>query len=144
MRILDSIKTLLTSKSSVQMVADDPHMASEIMLLVRMMFIDGELNGPELDLFKQYCKTVFEIPEEDVPEVIKFLREYGYETSGEQAAAIFADMPGERRAKVLGNLITMARADSVLHEQEVDLITRVSRVLGYSPKQVQQIVEGLK
>ena len=67
MRILDSIRTMLTNKSSVQMVADDPHLASEIMLLVRMMFIDGELNGPELDLFKQYCHSVFDIPEEDVP-----------------------------------------------------------------------------
>ena len=143
MRILDSIKTLLTNKSSVQVVADDPHMASEIMLLVRMMFIDGDLNGPELELFKHYCRTVFGIPEEDVPEVIKFLSDYGYETSGEQAAAVFAEMPGERKAQILGNLITMARADNVLHENEVDLITRVSRVLGYSPEQINQIVARL-
>lgn len=143
MRILDSIRTMLTNKSSVQMVADDPHLASEIMLLVRMMFIDGELNGPELELFQQYCHSVFDIPEQDVPEVIKFLREYGYETSGEQAAAIFSEMPGERKAELLGKLITMARADNVLHEKEVDLIARVSRVLGYTPEQVNQIVAGL-
>ena len=143
MRILDSIRTMLTNKSSVQMVADDPHLASEIMLLVRMMFIDGELNGPELDLFKQYCHSVFDIPEEDVPDVVKFLREYGYETSGEQAAAVFSEMPGERKAQLLGKLITMARADNVLHEKEVDLIARVSRVLGYTPEQVNQIVAGL-
>ncbi|MCJ8311036.1 MAG: TerB family tellurite resistance protein [Hyphomicrobiales bacterium] len=134
---------MLTNKSSVQMVADDPHLASEIMLLVRMMFIDGELNGPELELFKQYCHSVFDIPEEDVPEVVKFLREYGYETSGEQAAAVFSEMPGERKAQLLGKLITMARADNVLHEKEVDLIARVSRVLGYTPEQVNQIVAGL-
>ena len=143
MRILDSIRTMLTNKSSVQIVADDPHLASEIMLLVRMMFIDGELNGPELELFKQYCHSVFDIPEEDVPEVVKFLREYGYETSGEQAAAVFSEMPGERKAQLLGKLITMARADNVLHEKEVDLIARVSRVLGYTPEQVNQIVAGL-
>lgn len=143
MRILDSIKTLLSNRSSVQIVADDPHLASEIMLLVRMMFIDGDLTGPELDLFKQYCHSVFGIPEEDVPDVIKFLSEYGYETSGEQAAAVFAEMPGERKAQILGNLITMARADNVLHEKEVDLIARVSRVLGYTPDQVNQIVARL-
>ena len=79
MRILDSIRTLVTNKSSVQMVADDPHLASEIMLLVRMMFIDGELDGPELDLFKQYCGSMFGIPEEEVPQVIKFLSDYGYQ-----------------------------------------------------------------
>ena len=143
MRILDSIRTMLTNKSSVQMVADDPHLASEIMLLVRMMFIDGELNGPELELFQQYCSTVFDIPAEDVPEVVKFLREYGYETSGEQAASVFSEMPGERKAELLGKLITMARADNVLHEKEVDLIARVSRVLGYTPEQVNQIVASL-
>ena len=118
-------------------------MASEIMLLVRMMFLDGELNGPELELFKQYCSSVFDIPEEDVPQVVKFLREYGYETSGEQAAAVFSEMPGERKAELLGKLITMARADNVLHAKEVDLIARVSRVLGYSPEQVNQIVARL-
>ena len=143
MRVLDSIKTLLSNKSSVQVVADDPHLAAEIMLLVRMMFIDGDLNGPELDLFKQYCQAMFGIPEEDVPDVIKFLSDYGYETSGEQAAAVFAEMSGERKAQILGNLITMARADNVLHENEVDLIARVSRVLGYTPEQVDQIVARL-
>lgn len=143
MRILDSLTTLLSNKSSVQMVADDPHLSAEIMLLVRMMFIDGQVEGPELDLFKQYCQGVFGIPEEDVPDVIKFLREYGYETSGEQAAAVFDNMPGERKAEVLGKLITMARADSVLDQKEVDLIARVSRVLGYTPEQINQIVSGL-
>lgn len=143
MRILDSIGNLLKTKSSVQMVANDPHLASEIMLLVRMMFVDGDLAGPELDLFKQYCRTVFAIPEEDVAEVIEFLRDYGYETSGEQAAAVFRDMPGERRAQILGQLITMARADNVLQQQELDLITRVSRVLGYSPEQIQQIISDI-
>ena len=57
--------------------------------------------------------------------------------------AVFAEMPGERKAQLLGKLITMARADNVLHEKEVDLIARVSRVLGYSPEQVNQIVAGL-
>ena len=143
MRILDSIKTLLTNKSSVQVVADDPHLASEIMLLVHMMFIDGDLTGPEMDLFKQYCQSVFGIPEEDVPDVIRFLSQIGYETSGEQAAAVFSEMPGERKAQILGKLITMARADNVLHEREVDLIARVSRVLGYTPEQVNQILARL-
>ncbi len=143
MRILDSIGNMLKSKSSVQMVADDPHLTSEIMLLVRMMFIDGDLAGPEMELFKQYCISVFGIPEEDVADVIEYLRDYGYETTGEQAAAVFRDMPGERRAEILGHLITMARADNVLHEQELDLIRRVSRVLGYSQEQIRQIVDDI-
>jgi len=136
MLILDSIKEMLSNKSSVQMVADDPHMASEILLLVRMMFVDGELSGEELALFKQICNSIFAIPEEDVPEVIRFLKEYGYETSGEQAAATFLDMPLERKKLLLNHLIAMARADKKVHEKEVELIARVTKVLGITPEQI--------
>ncbi|MEE9375105.1 MAG: TerB family tellurite resistance protein [Rhizobiaceae bacterium] len=138
MLILDSIKELLSKKSSVQMVADDPHMASEILLLVRMMFADGELSSEELILFKKICKSFFSIPEEDVPEVIRFLKDFGYETSGEQAAATFLDMPEERKRVLMRHLITMARADQTLHETEVSLIARVARVLGFTPAQVRK------
>lgn len=141
MRVLDSIKAAIGNKSSVQMVADDRHLASEILLLVRMMYIDGELQGAELELFKQFCSTTFDIPEADVPDVIKFLREYGYETSGEQAAAIFSDMPQERKVQLIQHMVTMAQADDVLHDNEVDLIARVSRVLGFSPQQVLDFVK---
>ncbi len=140
MSVVDSIKGFLTHKSSVQMVADDPVMAAEIMLLVRLMFSDGELAGEELVLFKQMCFSVFNIPEEDVPEVIRFLKEYGYETSGEQAASSFVDMPDERKEELLKHMVSMARADSVLHAKEVNLIARVSRVLGYSPDQIRDLV----
>ena len=137
MRILDYLREMLPEKSSVQMVADDPHMAAEIMLLVRMMFADGALVGVELDLFKNICQSVFEIPDEDVPEVITFLKEYGYETSGEQAAAEFQDMPYERKKSLLRQMISMAKADQILHEGELDLIARTAEVLGISPEQVQ-------
>lgn len=140
MRILDSIKDFLNHRSSVQMVADDPQMASEILLLVRMMFADGALRGAELELFKQFCNSVFDIPEEDVPEVIEFLKEYGYETSGEQAAAVFAELPDERKQLLLTHLIEMARADDVLHKEEIALIARVSRVFGYTPDQVRKLI----
>lgn len=140
MRVLDSLKDLLTSKSSVQMVADDPHLSAEIMLLVRTMFADGELRGVELDLFKQLCTSIFAIPPEDVPGVIGYLKDISYETSGEQAAALFLEMPPERKEQLLRHMISMARADDVLHEKEVNLIARVSRLLGYTPGQVRDLV----
>lgn len=136
MRILDSIKDMLGKKSSVQMVADDPHMSAEILLLVRMMFADGELSGEELTLFKQICHSMFNIPEEDVPEVIRFLKEFSYETSGEQAASLFLEMPDDRKRILMKHLISMARVDKKLHESEVSLIARVARVLGYTPEQI--------
>ncbi|MEL6505723.1 MAG: TerB family tellurite resistance protein [Pseudomonadota bacterium] len=136
MRVLDGIRDMLTARSSVKMVADDPVKAAQIMLLVRVMFADGNLTGEELALFKGLCKTLFEIPEKDVPDVIHYLRDYGYETSGEQAALDFQDMPVEERRKLLVQLITMARVDKQIHAKEADLITRVGRVLGFSQEQV--------
>ena len=140
MRVLDGIKEMLTSKSSVQMVADDPAMTAEIMLLVRMMFADGEMKGEELSLFKQFCSSAFGIPDEDVPEVIRYLKEIGYETSGEQAASTFLEMPAERKELLLGHLISMAKADNFLHANEVNLIARVSKILGYTPDQIRDLV----
>lgn len=137
MRVLDGIKDMLTARSSVKMVADDPVMAAQIMLLVRVMFADGELSGDELALFKGLCRTVFDIPEEDVPDVIRYLRDYGYETSGEQAAQDFQDMPAEKRRQLMVQLISMARADKKIHASETDLLTRVGTVLGFTPEQVQ-------
>jgi len=140
MSVLDTIKDVLSKKSSVQMVADDPGLSAEIMLLVRLMFADGDLAGEELELFKHMCASVFGIPEEDVPEVVNFLKEYGYETSGEQAASTFVHMEDERKQELLRNMIAMARADKVLHAKEVNLIARVSRVLGYTPDQIRALV----
>ncbi len=139
MRILDSIRNMLPEKSSVQMVADDPQMASELLLIIRMMFADGELKGEELDFFKKLCQGSFGIPEEDVPEVIHFLQDTGYETSGAQAASTFVDMPQERKKELLGHLLSMARADENLHRSEVELIARVAQVLGLSPQQVREM-----
>ena len=76
------------------------------------------------------------------PTSLKFLREYGYETSGEQAAAIFNDMPDERKIQLIRHMVTMAQADDVLHDSEVDLIARVSKVLGFTPEQVLEIVKS--
>ncbi|MDA8870821.1 TerB family tellurite resistance protein [Rhizobiaceae bacterium] len=136
MKILDDIRDLLSTRSSVQMVADDPHMAAEIMLLVRMMFADGMLDPEEMKLFKHMCRSLFEIPEEDVPGVIEYLRDTGYETTGEQAAALYRDMPDERRRALLGHLLAMARADERLHDNEADMISRCARAMGYTDAQV--------
>ena len=136
MRVLDAIADLLNTKSSVQMVADDPQMSAEILLLIRTMFADGEMNEQEVSAFQSLCSTVFEIPPEDVPDVIRYLKEFGYETSSEQSAAIFADMPDERKKQLVSRLMMMAMADATFHDGEREMISRVARVLGYSEDEI--------
>ncbi len=140
MRILDGIKDWLNQKSSVQMVADDPQMASEILLLLRTMFADGTMVSQELNMFKMFCSSIFHIPEEDVPDVINYLKETGYETSGEQAASMLAELPAKRKQELIVHLLSMARADDFLDAREVEIISRVAKVLGYTPEQIRSFV----
>ncbi len=139
MRILDSIGNILNQKSSVQMVADNSRTASEILLLIRTMFADGEMKSEELDMFKRLCQSLFNIPPEDVPEVIKYLKDVGYETDSEQAASIFDDRPAERKQELMTHLVMMAMADNELHEKEKAVLQRVAVVLGYSERQIAEM-----
>ena len=79
----------------------------------------------------------FNIPEEDVADVIVFLKDYGYETCGEQAAGMFEHMEEAHKRELVVHIVSMARADGLLHDKEVELIQRVGGVLGYSPEQIE-------
>ncbi|MGI9355944.1 MAG: TerB family tellurite resistance protein [Rhizobiaceae bacterium] len=136
MRVLDAIADLLNTKSSVQMVADDPQMSAEILLLIRTMFADGEMKEREISAFQSLCSTVFKIPAEDVPDVIRYLKDFGYETSSEQSAAIFAGMPVERKKQLMSRLKIMAMADANLHDKEREMLSRVGSVLGFSQAEI--------
>ncbi|MDD9909590.1 MAG: TerB family tellurite resistance protein [Ahrensia sp.] len=139
MRVLDAIADLLNRKSSVQMVADDPQMSAELLLLIRTMFADGEMNEKEVAAFQDMCSSVFEIPSKDVPEVIRFLKDYGYETSSEQSAALFADMPKERKSELVSRLLVMAMADAKFHDREKAMITRVAQTVGLSDEDMRAL-----
>jgi len=139
MRILDTIGNFLDQKSSVQMVADNPRTASEILLLIRTMFADGEMQEEELTMFKRLCQSLFNIPPEDVPEVIQYLKEVGYETDSVQAAGMFDDRPAERKQELMTHLVMMAMADNVLHETEKQVLQKVAVVLGYSEQQIAEM-----
>ena len=140
MRVLDGLRDWLNSKSGVQMVADDPKMAAEVLLLLRVMFADGSMNEKELELFKQMCTSLFGIEADDVPEVVKFLTDTSYETNSEQAANVFRDMPVKRKNELLSNLLRMAFVDESFHDNEKDMIARIARTLGYSEEKIRSLI----
>lgn len=140
MRVLDGLRDWLNSKSGVQMVADDPKMAAEVLLLLRVMFADGSMNEKELELFKQMCTSLFGIEADDVPEVVKFLTDTSYETNSEQAANVFRDMPVKRKNELLRNLLRMAFVDESFHDNEKDMIARIARTLGYSEEKIRSLI----
>ena len=51
--IIDSISRMIGGNPSLNKVADDLQLTSELILLVRMMFADGELQPTELAAFRK-------------------------------------------------------------------------------------------
>ena len=136
MIIVDHIKELLEQDKSIRRVAEDIELTSELILLVRMIFADGELQPAELEQFKQICRVAFGIPEEDVPGVLKYLKEYGYETTAEDAASMFSKLGPERKKALLVHLLSIAKSDENLHHGEIDFLRRTAAILDIRPEDI--------
>ena len=65
-----------------------------------------------------------------------YLKDFGYETSSEQAALAFADVPFERKVMLLRHLLTIANADDDLDPKEANLIRRTADLLGVTPEEL--------
>lgn len=139
MKLVERIRGWLDQDKSVRMVAEDIQLTSELILLVRMMFADGKLLPEELANFKRICKIAFGIPEEDVPQVIEYLREFGYETTVSDAAAMFEELEEERKRALLLHMMSIAKSDHEVHSDEVELIRRTSQILGLSEEDLQRM-----
>lgn len=137
-----AIREFIEGNRSVRKVADDIQLTSELILLVRMMLADGELRPEELHNFKRICQTAFDIPEEDVPQVIRYLNDFGYETSAAQAAAMFADLDVDRKRALLLHMLSIAKSDDELHRDEAKLIQRTAALLGLTGDDIAALRAG--
>ena len=134
--ILDTLREFVEGNRSVRRVADDIELTSELILLVRMMFADGELKRDELANFRRLCETAFAIPGEDVPEVLRYLGDFGYETKAANAASVFAELSVERKRALLVHMLSIAKSDNELHHDESELIRRTAEILGLTPSAI--------
>ncbi len=138
-KFLDRIREYFERDKTVRMVADDVQLTAELMLLIRMMFADGRLAKRELLNFKRICQTAFNIPEEDVIDVIAFLKETGYETTAEEAAAMFKELDVERRRGLLLHMLSIARSDEDLHTDEIGLLRSTAKTLGMTAEDLAKL-----
>lgn len=134
--LLAQIRTMFEGDPGVRKVADDPVLLAELLLLFRMILADGTVSESELQTFRRICRDSFGIGEESIDSVIEYLQEYGYETSGTQAIAVFQDLSLERRRLLAQHMAEIAKADSSLAEREVRLLRRTLDLLGLSPVDV--------
>ncbi|MFZ1813750.1 MAG: TerB family tellurite resistance protein [Rhizobiaceae bacterium] len=139
--MMDRLREFVDGNKSVRRVADDIELTCELVLLVRMMFADGELKAQEMENFTRLCATAFGIPEDDVPKVLKYLKDFGYETNSKQAASMFTDLPVERKRSLLVHMLSIAKADDDLHEHEVELIRNTANILGLTADDIRKARE---
>jgi uncharacterized tellurite resistance protein B-like protein len=131
--LLDQFLELLDGDPGVRKVADDPVLSAELLMLFRMILADGSVSESEMEAFRRICTDSFGIPDRSIDAVVDYLNDFGYETNGSQAVAMFRDLDVERRRLLARHLAEIAKADQHLAENEVRLLRRTLDILGISP-----------
>ncbi|ESY74759.1 TerB family tellurite resistance protein [Mesorhizobium sp. M0051] len=131
--LLDQIRQIFDGDPGVRKVADDPVLSAELLMLFRMILADGSVSESEMVAFRRICRDAFGIAETSVDSVIQYLNEFGYETNGSQAIALFRDLDIERRKQLARHMADIAKADSQLAESEVRLLRRTLDLLDINP-----------
>ncbi|GAA2818038.1 putative tellurite resistance protein B-like protein [Aminobacter aminovorans] len=134
--LLTQILNMFEGDPGVRKVADDPVLSAELLLLFRMILADGVASEAEMIAFRRICTEAFGIAESSIDGVIEYLNEFGYETNGSQAIAMFRDLDVERRRQLARHMAEIAKADAHLAENEVKLLRRTLDLLGISPVDV--------
>ncbi|RJG44799.1 TerB family tellurite resistance protein [Mesorhizobium sp. DCY119] len=134
--LLTQIRNLFEGDPGVRKVADDPVLSAELLLLFRMILADGTVSESEMEVFRRICEESFGIGGDSLDAVVEYLNDYGYETTGAQAAALFRDLDIERRKLLARHMAEIAKADHQLAENEVRLLRRTLDMLGISPVDV--------
>jgi DnaJ like chaperone protein len=110
-----------------------------IVLSAKMAKADGVVTREEVEAFKR----VFHIPTEEMSCVGKLFDEaredsQGFEPYAEQIAQMFAREPVILE-ELLGGLFHIARADGVVHPSELDFLSRVSVIFGFSKRDFERL-----
>lgn len=134
--IFERISAYLSKKTAVQRLSEDPALVSELLLLVRLVFADGQKHQAEMNALLHIMQHDFDIKPEELPEIADYLKTFAYETSSTQAAALFNELAPERRQSLIGHLITIAQADNEIHPAESALIARVIEQLNVTPEEL--------
>ena len=131
--LLDQLRSLIDGDPGVRKVADDPVLSAELLMLFRMILADGTVDESEMNVFRRICTEAFGIPESSIDAVIEYLNDFGYETNGSQAVAMFRDLDVERRRLLAQHMAEIAKADQHLAENEIRLLRRTLDLLDISP-----------
>ncbi|KQZ13842.1 MULTISPECIES: TerB family tellurite resistance protein [unclassified Mesorhizobium] len=131
--LLDQIRAALDGDPGVRKVAEDPVLSAELLMLFRMILADGSVSENEMETLRRICAESFGISAESMDGVVEYLNDFGYETTGSQAIAMFRGLDIERRRLLARHMAEIAKADRHLAENEVRLLRRTLELLDISP-----------
>ena len=120
--IIDRLVAFFEGDPAVRKVAQDPSVTAELLLLFRVALADGKVEQAEMDMLKRIAEEAFGIGPESFPDVVRYLHEFGYETTGKQAAEVFRSMSYERKKALVEHMEAIARSDHSLDEREAGLL----------------------
>jgi len=140
--LLGRIISVFDGDPGVRKVADDPILSAELLLLFRMILADGAVSDSEMAVFRRICREAFGIGAASVDGVVEYLNEFGYETNGSQAVAMFQDLDRDRRITLARHMAEIAKADDKLLDQEMRLLKRVLDMLGLEPADLNAAYQG--
>lgn len=133
------ITNYFARNSAVRKVAENPAIAAELLLLTKILFADQECSYQETEAFARIAAERFGIERKVLPDVVKYLQDFGYETSTGQAALIFAELEPKYRVELIRDLMQIAVADNLVEQREVRMIERVAAIIGISPKEIEDL-----
>ncbi|OCW57612.1 TerB family tellurite resistance protein [Hoeflea olei] len=128
----ERVRAFLDRASSVNKVAHDPVLTAELLLLVRMSFADKSVEPEEADAFAAICTRMLGLNGEELGDILKYLNDFGYETTDAQAAGMLASLDPERKRAILDHMALVARADGEIDPRERRLLEATARRLGFS------------
>jgi len=128
----ERVRAFLDMTTSLDKVAHDPVLTAELLLLVRMSFADKTVNPAEADAFAAVCTRLLGLHGDELKDILKYLNDFGYETTDAQAAAMLADLDEARKREILDHLSIVAKADGEIDDRERRLLEATARRLGFA------------
>ncbi|MCO6407447.1 MULTISPECIES: TerB family tellurite resistance protein [Hoeflea] len=128
----ERVRAFVESHASLSRVAHDPVLTAELLLLVRMSFADKSVEPEEADAFAAICTRLLGLHADELKDILKYLNDFGYETTDAQAASMLAGLDEARKREILDHLAIIAKADGEVDARERRLLEATARRLGFA------------
>ncbi|MEM5474178.1 TerB family tellurite resistance protein [Hoeflea sp. AS60] len=128
----ERVRALLDQSTSLSKVANDPVLTAELLLLVRMSFADKTVEPAEADAFAAICTRLLGLNGDELTDILRYLNDFGYETTDAQAAEMLADLDEARKREILDHLAIVAKAGGEVDDRERRLFEATARRLGFA------------